>query len=226
MKLPPSAPPGCIKSRLQKCREAAEGLIGAQLTQQAEGTGQVPELQMSSNEGVNKKPTRIEMLIVKIANYLRKVIWLFETPTKDASLCPLHLSGSVKHGELNSKSKFTCDEVTLISQPAEHCCHAHCAEGSTAFQLFIWNPGGTVTCYLLLLFFFFSSSFSHHFLPQCYNWVILLPMARGYIQYSCSALHYSWVNLSVLFSANADVGFAYRRFVDTCRKPFGKLNYA
>lgn len=155
MKLPPSAPPGCIKSRLQKCREAAEGLMGAQLTQQAEGTGQVPELQMSSNEGVNKKPTRIEMLIVKIANYLRKVIWLFETPTKDASLCPLHLSGSVKHGELNSKSKFTCDEVTLISQPAEHCCHAHCAEGSTAFQLFIWNPGGTVTCYLLLLFFFF-----------------------------------------------------------------------
>lgn len=150
---------------------------GNPAARQAERTGELLELQVSSNEGVNEKPTHTEMLIVKIAYYLRKVIWLFETPTKDASLCPLHLSGSVKHDELSSK--FMCDEVTLISLPAEHCCHAHHAEGSTAFQLFLWNPGGTVTCYLLLLFFF-PFPFSPHFLPQRYNWVILLPMARGY----------------------------------------------
>lgn len=150
---------------------------GNPAARQAERTGELLELQVSSNEGVNEKPTHTEMLIVKIAYYLRKVIWLFETPTKDASLCPLHLSGSVKHDELSSK--FMCDEVTLISLPAEHCCHAHHAEGSTAFQLFLWNPGGTVTCYLLLLFFF---SFS-----------FLSPFSASALQLSHSVAHGSWV---------------------------------
>lgn len=178
-KRPPTALPGCRDSGLQGCRAAGRGLTGAWLQRQAEGPEQLPELRAtargSSSERVNEKPPCIRMLIVKIVYYLRKVIWLLETPTKETSLCPFHLPGSVKDDELNSK--FTCDEVTVIPQPAEHCCHAHRAESSTAFQLFLWNPGGTVTCYLLLLAFFF---FPPHFLPQRYNWVILLPMARGY----------------------------------------------
>lgn len=221
MKRPPTALPGCRDSGLQGCRAAGRGLRGAWLQRQAEGPEQLPELRAtargSSSERVNEKPPCIRMLIVKIVYYLRKVIWLLETPTKETSLCPFHLPGSVKDDELNSK--FTCDEVTVIPQPAEHCCHAHRAESSTAFQLFLWNPGGTVTCYLLLLaFFFFSlpifclSATTESF---CCPWLV------G-IQCSCSALHYSPVHLSMLFLANADVGFAYRRFVDTCRKPFGK----
>lgn len=139
-------------------------------------------------------------------------------------MCPFHLSGCVKDDELNSK--LTCDEVTVASPPAEpRCCRAHRAEGSTAFQLFLWHPGGTVTCYLLpLAFFFIFFPFSFSLPIFCLSATtesFCCPWLVG-IQCSCSVLHYSPVHLSMLFSANADVGFACRRFVDSRRKPFGK----
>lgn len=97
-----------------------------------------------------------------------------QTPNNEARLCPFHLPGSARNNELNSG--FTCDEVTVVFQPAGHCCHAHRAEGSTAFQLFLGNPGGTVTCYLLLLAFFSPSPFS-----------------ASALQLSHSVAHGSWV---------------------------------
>lgn len=194
MKWPPTVLLGCKDSGLQGHGGAVRGSMGARTQRQAEGPEVLSELsaaaRVQSSERVNKKPPCIQMLIVKIVYYLRKVIWLLETPTKEASLCPFHLPGSEKDDELNSKR--TCDEVTAVPQPAAPRCRAHPVEGSSAFQLFLWNPGGTITCYSLPLarsFFFFSFSFPPHFLPQRYNWVILLPMARGYtVLLQCAAL--------------------------------------
>lgn len=85
-----------------------------------------------------------------------------------------------------SRSALTCAAVTVNPrQPSP--CRAHRAQGSSAAQLSLGTPAGSLTCYLLPLafrfyFFFFSFCYFFHPSPWCasaLHWVIVVPMAVG-----------------------------------------------
>lgn len=173
------------------CEESVGGSLcprrvnGSPAGQEPGSAGAGSSRRGSGRGRVNKTPPCIEMLIVRIVCYLRKVIWLLETPTKEASSCPSICRALRKMMNWAPNSRVM-KSLSIPASPAR--CHAHRTEGSTAIQLSLGNPGGSVTCYLLLLAFrlFFFFPVILFFFPS--------PFSASALQLSHSGAHGSWVS--------------------------------